>query len=538
MMMQRLRSAVALLCASIASGAFNVTLLVHASTNLTWFGSTGIALQGPRDPILLTSSWVYDPAEIVAYRPSVDPVHAAWRLDTSPGRETWSVATAAVAGPVGEAVDAVAFWNVKGAEGVDGACTLVGFNSARAPVPSGGKGTWVLDLMTSGCTNVNLQVPWSRFAISDDGETAVAWTQGDSGSVTIYAVNAQTGVLRWKVDVPAKGGDYFTSYGVDISADGRWVVYDEGVVGSGQTYHVLSSVDGKPRAAPVLGQTAMAADMSADGSLLATNDDTQNPGPGAFSVWRWNGTQYALSGSAQCPVDAGSHGWILGQYSFGTDLSTNITYIGVGWFDTTLVGDSVVAMYDARNLSAPLAVAVSKPKSSSMSNAGIVVACDGALCVGGLWTQVRALVLGWQARRGERWGGGGAPCWGSPRSAPAVGRHSAPLVERRASLLHQNPPHTPPRSSSTTPPSQPRWCSHPHPRRPSSRPRRRAAWMLCPSYARTARPTTCWRLAAARGACAQLPAQMPSCGGWIRCERTVTDHCRPRWEGWRPAACS
>jgi hypothetical protein len=199
---------------------------------------------------------VYDPAEIVAYRPSVDPVHAAWRLDTSPGRETWSVATAAVAGPVGEAVDAVAFWNVKGAEGVDGACTLVGFNSARAPVPSGGKGTWVLDLMTSGCTNVNLQVPWSRFAISDDGETAVAWTQGDSGSVTIYAVNAQTGVLRWKVDVPARGGDYFTSYGVDISADGRWVVYDEGVVGSGQNYHVLSSVDGKPRAAPVLGQTA------------------------------------------------------------------------------------------------------------------------------------------------------------------------------------------------------------------------------------------------------------------------------------------
>jgi len=246
--------------------------------------------------------------------------------------------------------------------------------------------------------------------------------------VTIYAVNAQTGVLRWKVDVPARGGDYFTSYGVDISADGRWVVYDEGVVGSGQNYHVLSSVDGKPRAAPVLGQTAMAAEMSADGSLLATNDDTQNPGPGAFSVWRWNGTQYALSGSAQCPVDAGSHGWILGQYSFGTDLSTNITYIGVGWFDTTLVGDSVVAMYDARNLSAPLAVAVSKPKSSSMSNAGIVVACDGALCVGGLWTQVRAL---WGGKRGEASGGvkGGRPA-GGVRSAPAVGRHSAPLVER------------------------------------------------------------------------------------------------------------
>ena len=106
--------ACALLC-GVAAAAPNVSLLVHAHDARTWYGSAAIGLLGPSDPVLLTSTWVYAPEEIVAYRPSVSATNASWRLDTSKdGRyQTWSVGTAASAGASGERIDSLAFWNEK-----------------------------------------------------------------------------------------------------------------------------------------------------------------------------------------------------------------------------------------------------------------------------------------------------------------------------------------------------------------------------------------------------------------------------------------
>lgn len=357
----------------------------------SWFGSSAINLLP--DPIFMTSTWVFPPAEVIGFRPSLSPTIPAWRDDTTRNLtyQTLSVAAPGVAARAPNAVDALAFWNRK-PDGLVGDCALFGFNSAAAPDLSFGPpraASWHANL-SSDCDNINEATPWSRFALSDDGATAVAWVQGARGNLTIFALDGATGTTRWARPVscgaPADCA-YFLSYGADVSADGRFIVYDEGVVGTGaHRVHVLDAATGAPRGAPVESADAVPAHISPDGAFLLSSDSADVTG--AFSTWRWDAAAgaYARVGGGAPPL-AAPGGWVLAQHAFSQDV-VGTTWLGVVWYDASLAGASVLALFNASAPTAAVTFAVMHAlPGSDKANAGAVVDCAGGLCAAGFYTQ-------------------------------------------------------------------------------------------------------------------------------------------------------
>ena len=88
-------------------------------------------------------------------------------------------------------------------------------------------------------------------------------------------------------------------------------------------------------------------------------------------------------------VPSGSHGWSFVQYAFSTDKATGKTYVACAWFDTTLLGVTMIAMYDVLDVTkGHLSWAKTDPlPDNDFAMAEVVVDCVGKLCVGGFWTQ-------------------------------------------------------------------------------------------------------------------------------------------------------
>lgn len=347
----------------------------------------------------MQTSWVFDPEELVAYRPKAG-TGVAWRVDSSAVTtyQTLYVGSAGATPSAPEAIDTLAFWNLKPG-GIVGECDLIGFNAASGPPDLSGRGphTWRANLSRS-CMNINGWTPFTRFALSPDGATAVAWVQDASLNVTVLAFDGQTGARRWTTVLPAPSGpdrDYFVALGLALSGDGRWVLADEGVEGGGdgQRLHVLSAADGTPRGAPVYSAGTggfMQPTISEDGAfvLAVTNDAV-----GSVSVFGWNATAgaYALVGTADPPgVAPGGDGWDLGDAALSRDAGTGVTYVGLAWFDRDLGGSTLLAMFDAAAPSKGPAVsyAVSPVAGDDIAVASAEIACDGGVCVAGLWVQV------------------------------------------------------------------------------------------------------------------------------------------------------
>ena len=388
-------SAAFLVIAASAATAPPATLLLEVHSPRAWFGSSALALQGPRDPVAMMTTWVYAPEEIIAYRPAGNKSAPAWTEDTTKDLKYQTLYVSAsgrtAALPPG-AVDSLAFWNRKPG-GITGDCHLFGFNSAAAPDLRFGPprpGSWHYNL-TSDCTNINGAVPWPRFALSDDGATAVAWTQGAMANLTIFCLDGQTGALRWSLPVACVGScDYFLSYGVDVSDDGRWVVFDDGTLGEPHRLNVLDAATGEPRCAPVMSAGAIPAHISPNGEFLYTSDAEAQPSTGAFSTWRWDAAtgEYAKAGSGLPPISSHNDGWVSAEYAFSVDAATNTTYLGVVWFDNTLLGASILAVYDAAAPAKARSFYAMQPlNGTDMANAGAVVDCSGALCAAGFYTQ-------------------------------------------------------------------------------------------------------------------------------------------------------
>ena len=368
-----------------------------ASDSLKHRARTPTASRNPRPPP--QTSWVYDPEELVAYRPKAGP-NPAWRVDTSSvlTYQTLYVASAGRVPSTPTAIDTLAFWNEKPG-GISGVCSLIGFNAANGPPDLSGRAphTWRANLSNT-CLNINGWTPFTRFALSADGATAVAWVQQASLDVTLFAFDGQTGARRWTVTLPAPpqpDRDYFISLGISISADGAWVVADEGVEGGGdgQRLHVLSAVDGTPRCATVdsAGMGGfMQPTVSDDGRYVL---NVANDATGAAGLYVFNSTlgRYALVGYADPPAEApGGNGWVIGGASLSREPATNVTYAGIAWFDRDLGGSSLVAMFDAANPAAgPVTTyAVQPVAGDDIAVAAAAIACDGGVCVAGLWVQV------------------------------------------------------------------------------------------------------------------------------------------------------
>ena len=299
-------------------------------------------------------------------------------------------------------VNALAFWNRK-PHGTDGDCALFGFHAAAPPDLSfrpNAPSAWHFNLSTD-CANVNLAVPWTRFALCDDGSLAIAWVQGAAGNLTLTALDGQTGALKWRKEVPCGATpdacQYFLSYGAELTGDGRFVVYDEGVEGDGSAHklHVLNAADGSPRGPLILSPGAVPARLSHSGEFAFTSSDGGAggaPPTGEFAVWQWSqaaGRYEAIQGVGKPPLDSHGNGWVVAQYAFSFDAATATTLLGVAWFDATLLGPSVAAIFNASNPGGgALSSAHTEPlPGSDLANAGAVLDCAGSICAAGFFTQ-------------------------------------------------------------------------------------------------------------------------------------------------------
>lgn len=156
-------------------------------------------MQGPADPVFMTSTWVYAPVEIAGWRPKSN---SSWEKATTKDMKYQTLYVSSP-GKVSNAsvTDSLILWNEK-PEGITGNCTLIGFNSAKAPAidtPVDGPGQWKT-FISDDCTNVNLWDPYTWFQLSDDGSVAVAWVMLSSGNYTIYVLDGQSGQLMWQKD--------------------------------------------------------------------------------------------------------------------------------------------------------------------------------------------------------------------------------------------------------------------------------------------------------------------------------------------------
>lgn len=405
-----------------------VMLLANISDKQTWYGDAVVAMHGASEPVLVVTSWVYGPSEIVAVGP-VDKT--SWTdLNFTKAYKYETVCAHLMAVPVrlysrdaGEcccafffdlhstsapslqlyvdtagsslpsnAVDSIAFWN-QHPNGPPGKCSLIGFNSHNPPVqqPStSGEPGWRVDF-PNVCTNVNAWVPFSRFDISADGKLAIAWIQDEQGAVHIYGMNGQTGTVLWNVSqsTSPKYQDYFLCYGANIAKNGEWVIYDFGIEGGpGQfSLRVVSAVDGSTRDT-VMSPASVQGTISPDGDYVISVD---NPDTATFTVNQWNPStkKYAKLGSVV--VDGGSI-WILANCAFGqftpSGAASLKTIVGCGWYSKALDGDIRLAVYDVSNLSAgPIAQYSNPGPSNDKAFDGIEASCAGALCAVAMQTQ-------------------------------------------------------------------------------------------------------------------------------------------------------
>ena len=149
----------------------HVVCVAYASDKRTLFGSTAVIPRtNASDPALLTSSWVYDPLEIVATDGGGSNL-PLWRLDTSKlGRQRWSGRGGAFAAVAPGRLNAAAHWIEKDS-GVTGNCSLAVFDAARSPEAAGGNG-WRVTLLAKTCALANLALsPASYVDLSIDGST-------------------------------------------------------------------------------------------------------------------------------------------------------------------------------------------------------------------------------------------------------------------------------------------------------------------------------------------------------------------------------
>ena len=401
-----------LLLLRAAAAAIAATTILSYRTPSAWFGSSAIALQAADDPVLLAATWVYPPTEILGFRPRLHNSTPAYADDTTRDLQYQTLYVAspgALPAPAAPPrIDALAFWNRK-PHGTDGQCILLGFSSAVGPdlaLRGGGSSSsagapgappsWHYNL-SSDCGNINAAVPWARFALSDSGDLAVAWVQGAAGNLTLYALDGQSGALRWARPVPCGTPaqcQYFLAYGADVTSDGRFVVFDEGTVGDGSAHrlHVLNAADGSPRCAPLLSPGAIPVHLSPTGDFALTATDGGAPSSGEFAIWQWSeaARDYVRTpGVGRPPLDSRGNGWTLAQYAFAVDAASGEALVGVVWYDSTLLGPSIAALYAAAAPGAgPLSAAHTEPlPGSDMANAGAVIDCAGSVCAAGFFTQ-------------------------------------------------------------------------------------------------------------------------------------------------------
>jgi hypothetical protein len=383
-----LLSAPALLLAAAAPAlalTAHVERVAHFEDKRTMFGSTALVPQSnASSPVFLTTSWVYDPEEIVAYRGG-SPL---WRLDTSSaGRQMWIVTAGAFAATAPGKLNALAYWIEKD-NGPLGNCSLSVFDSSRSPFAAGNG--WRTVLLADVCAIVNLALSTSTYAdISRDGSLVAAMAVSNGLNVSVHAFDGQTGKLRWtrSVSPPGPNHDYFTFSGLRVSADGEFVSFEFGDVSAvgGVKQYIVSGVDGKDRAVPVRGDGGLEPPISADGGYSVVTVGVASGGSRARVV-RWNASSAAYEPAGEDidgPKVAGVV-WDLAEASSSFDPVSDRSFITLAWSSAGL-NAAAVTMYDVSELTRPVAAYRTPVSTGDMDSSGVAIACFERLCIAGLF---------------------------------------------------------------------------------------------------------------------------------------------------------
>jgi len=381
----------------------HVARVAYAADARTLFGSTAVIPRtNASDPALLTSSWVYDPLEIVA-TDGGGSGRALWRLDTSKlGRQMWSVRGGAFAAFAPGQLNAAAHWIEKDS-GVTGNCSLAVFDAARSPEAAGGNG-WRVTLLAETCALANLALsPASYVDLSVNGSLVAAMAVDVKGNVTVSAFDAQTGRRRWSRSVaPAAGQrDYFTYSGVHVSANAQLVTWACGELGSAGAIrqYIVSAEDGTDAAPPVRADAALEPPLSPDGEYTAASYTAPCGGERA-RVLRRNATSGAfepVGGFIEGPATGAAAGlegpvagaaaapcWYLAQAALSFDYMSAKTYASFAWSSTTLDA-AAITMHDVDDLAGPPVASYVSPvaPSGDTDTSGATLACFERLCVFG-----------------------------------------------------------------------------------------------------------------------------------------------------------
>lgn len=395
--MARLLAAAAL--PALAAGTLNATQLLHVHDNKTWFGDVALSIAADGgDPIMLLSTWVYGGAEVEAWRPSKSASEPAWRTNVSrvTKYETLYVVSNGGGGSSTSAVDALILWNSK-PQPMVGPLRLFAVNSAVAPDLRGGDGVVWNATLSDDANNVNLWMPYTWMALAPGGTAAVGWIEASLGNTTIVGLDG-AGRRTWSHSLLANGSEaqYAYSYGVGMSGDGAWAVYDGGVEGlTNQSIYVVDVATGDARGKPGAGGDGavnsvglIQGKLSHDGGYTFTVDDVSGP-HATIHGWDADSKQYRPVGSVTGPLPAsGTSGtWFAAGASFSFDAASGKTLFAALWLPDSLVGATSFGVWDVANLGAgPLANFTQNGDTNNMAVDSAEVACAGLLCAAAMMT--------------------------------------------------------------------------------------------------------------------------------------------------------
>jgi hypothetical protein len=401
--MARFVAAAAVALPALAAGALTATQLLHVHDPSTWFGDVALSLAANGgDPIVLLSTWVYGKAEAEAWRPSASTTQPAWRTNVSAATryETLYVASNGGGGASTAEADALILWNSK-PQPMVGPLRLFAVNSAVAPdlTGSGGGDGVVWNATLSGdAQNVNLWVPYTWMALAPGAAAAVGWILGDLGNTTVVGLDA-AGRVTWAHSLVVSGANaqYAYSYGVGLSGDGAWAVYDGGIEGvTNQSIYVVDAATGAARGKPGAGGDGavnsvglIQGKLSHDGGYTFTADDVSGP-HATIHAWDAGAQQYRPVGGVTGPLPPGGapgSTWFVAGAAFSFDAASGKTLFAALWLPDSLTGATSFAVWDAANLAAgPLANFTQAGDTNNMAVDSAEVACAGLLCAAAMMT--------------------------------------------------------------------------------------------------------------------------------------------------------
>lgn len=173
--------------------------------------------------------------------------------------------------------------------------------------------------------------------MSDDGSLVVAAlyvndTATGQNLARAYALDGQTGALKWTFDAPGPA----SVGGAQVSADGSWVAYT-----NRPSTYILAGATGKQRGGATAGiPSEFSGVVSDSGAYVATI------GAASAFIWAWSDASQAYAVSQTIAPPAGCAGAAGCTYPWDVVVATDdsaVEYAAFGWIPPSVLQTQVTA---------------------------------------------------------------------------------------------------------------------------------------------------------------------------------------------------